>query len=844
MSLAVQFTYYTGLVDTNFRRAWLLGSWDASGRYSNLWSEQEMSDLERSPDGGQAFRATVHLDRDQDGWTFHWGVSAEDGSGNRRWAICEEVNDIGSGERFCSFRLTRPSSIGVAQEISYYLSHGRRLGAQKFGDAISFAVWAPNARNVAVVMAALAKEPYGDSYINPSETPANQATHRKNIFGGFISDSGAGIQEGWGPFPMFRNDEGVWTTDLAAPDLQVFRRFDHAPYMFRVTKDDGSVAYRTDLYSRCQIGYGGQRPDTTKPWVDRTLDLDGTVSCSVAVDSDLITRDVDPIEPVWPETKWLPNAEFWGEEKNYPPRPRRIEDLVIYELHVGVLGFGKGEHQPGTIADAVRLLAYLKDLGVNAVELLPMSEFGGGGGGWGYATSHYFAIEYAGGGRDQYKWFIRECHRHGIAVILDVVYNHFNHHADRAEWMFDTNDHTRNPYYWYEGHPDDYVVFNTAVSPGERGQGGYVDNLSTAWAPRYWEPMVRRMFVSSALTQATEFRVDGFRMDQTTSIHAYNALHADGRSLGNVNSYGQKMLREVTRALKTVRPEIMLSAEDHSNWEGVTASPDEGGLGFDATWFADFYHHLIGDTDKGSDYAKLLKTAGLGDDRPLAMDYFAGALAATGGRKVVYNESHDEAGNGRFTERTICVAANGAPLFGDTRKYAESRCRFVAGVTLLCAGTPMFLFGEEVGSEKKFLYDHVLENREDYEALRRGSGSFLFTYYSQLIRLRLVHAGLRSRNIDVVFVHNEHRLILFHRWGEGEDFLVVASLNNRPFNSPSYLFRAERIPGGQWREVFNSDAAAFGGNNIGNLGRTMENLPGILECVVPANGVIVFQRET
>ncbi|WP_410968609.1 alpha-amylase family glycosyl hydrolase, partial [Salmonella sp. SAL4443] len=86
-----------------------------------------------------------------------------------------------------------------------------------------------------------------------------------------------------------------------------------------------------------------------------------------------------------------------------------------------------------------------------------------------------------------YKWFVRECHRRGIAVIVDVVYNHFNHNADRAEWMFDTNAHDRNPYYWYEGRLVDYPT-----DP----QGGYVDNLSTAWAPRYHEEMVRAMFVS------------------------------------------------------------------------------------------------------------------------------------------------------------------------------------------------------------------------------------------------------------------------------------------------------------------------------------------------------------
>ena len=96
---------------------------------------------------------------------------------------------------------------------------------------------------------------------------------------------------------------------------------------------------------------------------------------------------------------------------------------MIYELHVGALGFGKPSDRPGTLEDAIAFLDYLVDLGVNAVELLPMSQFSGIEN-WGYGTTHFFGIEYSGGGRDQYKYFIKACHRRGIAVIFDVVYNH------------------------------------------------------------------------------------------------------------------------------------------------------------------------------------------------------------------------------------------------------------------------------------------------------------------------------------------------------------------------------------------------------------------------------------
>ena len=96
----------------------------------------------------------------------------------------------------------------------------------------------------------------------------------------------------------------------------------------------------------------------------------------------------------------------------------------------------------------------------------------------------------------------------------------------------------------------------------------------------------------------------------------------------------------------------------------ITEPTEVGGLGFDATWFAKFYHHLIGDTGHGPNYANLLWTAGMGGNGPLAMDAFAGVLAATGRKTIVYHESHDEAGNSPRSRRTLAAAlalSEGAP---------------------------------------------------------------------------------------------------------------------------------------------------------------------------------------
>ena len=815
MPTPIQFTYLTGLRRNIFRNVRLTGSWDENGRYSNQWATMPMQQT-TSEDGCPCFTATVELDDSQIGWLFRWGVILDSPAGENLGGIATEINDSNSSDRYRSFTLQSPS--GNPQQERYYLTHCRLLGAQKYYNganqpAIQFAVWAPNAQNVEVVFAG----------------------------SGYIGDDGSGIDSSRGSFTLSRQEGGIWQTDGVNSTLANFSTFDHQPYMYRITKQDNRVEYKTDLYSRCQMGQGRTNP-SRDAYSGDYRDLDGSISCSVVIDPDLVLREFQ--EDISPSPQeFISESEFWQNEFN-PNRlvPRRVEDLVIYELHVGALGYGT--NRPGNFGDAIALLPYLVDLGVNAVELLPMSEFRDEQN-WGYETSHYFALEYSAGGRDQLKHFIRECHRNGIAVIMDVVYNHYSPDAGRAQWAYDSDIPEQNIYYWYEGHSGNYFYSDGRPFP----EGGYIDNMSTGFSPRFHEEMVRKMFISSAATLVEEFHVDGFRVDQTTSMHSYNVLHADGRALGNVNVFGAKFLREWTRTLKLIRPDVMLMAEDHSDWEQVTQSPDNGGLGFDATWYSNFYHHLVGDARQGTEYAKLIPTAGYGGNDPLAMDYFAGALATSGSHKVVYHESHDEAGNSYYDEggnrvesrRTILAAVNSAPLIGDTRRSAEARCHFACGMTMLSAGTPMFLMGEEIGAQRQYRYGDFMNNREDLLGERQTNGQRLFRFYQDIIRLRLSYSGLRSHNIDIIHVHNANRAIAFRRWDDSQEFLIVASLNNYPFGA-GYTIESSRLGNGLWREIFNSDAEQYGGNNVGNLAASIPSSNAQIRVVIPANGIVVFQR--
>jgi 1,4-alpha-glucan branching enzyme len=790
---SVQFEYATGLRRSPLVGATLVGSWDEAGKPSpQAWSAQPMR-RGVAADGSDAFFAEVAFDETAVGRDHAWGVWVQRDAGDPEWGIAAEVPDPGRTTQERSFTL-RAATAEPQREV-YRLTHHRARGARPLAPApapIRFEVWAPNAQSVEVVFCGA---------------------------GGYIADDGEGADPALAALALERDGNGMWT--VVGDD---FAAYAGRGYMYRVTRDDGQVVYRTDMYSLRQSGAGDIDPDG-QPYDGDLSALDGSPSCTVVVDADL----VDPY-PADGAATAQPDDAFWADEVDpHKPVPRQVQDLVIYELHVGALA--PRTQLAGTLADALALLPYLEDLGVNAVELLPMFEFNGSRS-WGYGASHLLAIEKSAGGRSALKHFVKACHQHGIAVLMDVVYNHYTEDAARSAWQYDSAADTRNIYYWYEGTESQYA------DP----RGGYVDNVSSGWAPRYNDAHVRELFVSSAAMLLDEFHIDGLRVDQTTSIHAYNALHADGRPVGAANVFGRKLLREICQTLKTIRPDCILIAEDHSGWSAVTQPATQGGIGFDAVWNVDFYHHLIGDKAEGQQYARLLYSAARDHDGPLNMTAFAGSLEATVKPTVVYVESHDEAGGAEHSQRTIVVAVDGAPLVGATRAAAEARVRFAAGMSMLSAGTPMFLMGEEVGAQKKYTYNHFFEDKEDLVGLRDGDGKQLFAFYGDVIRLRSSVPALRARRLEIVHVDDANRVLAFRRWDDADDLLVVASLDERHYDAPDYRIAHEALGDDLWRERFNSNATRYGGDGVGNGPEPLRAVNGSLGVVVPAMGFVVLER--
>ena len=165
------------------------------------------------------------------------------------------------------------------------------------------------------------------------------------------------------------------------------------------------------------------------------------------------------------------------------------------------------------------------------------------------------------------------------------------------------------------------------------------------------------------------------------------------------------------------------------------------------------------------------------------------------------------------------------------------------GLSLFSAGTPMFFMGEEIGAQKRYTYDNFLANREDILGERAGNGKALFRFYQDLISLSRRLRSVRSHNIDIVHQWNPNRIIAFKRWSGDEEVIIVASLNNTSANG--YVIEKDllAIPDAGWKEIFNSNAAIYGGQNMGNGGATIPSNQGRLNLTIPANSFVVLVKQ-
>lgn len=441
-------------------------------------------------------------------------------------------------------------------------------------------------------------------------------------------------------------------------------------------------------------------------------------------------------------------------------------ELVIYELHIG--SFFVRDEGVGTLHLAMEKFDHLVKLGVNAVQVMPLAEFAGDYS-WGYNPAHIFSVESAYGGPDAFKTFVREAHRRGLGVILDVVYNHFGP-SDLDLWRFDGwSEHDLGGIYFYND-----------------------ERSATPWGntrPDYGREEVRRFIHDNAMMWLRDYHVDGLRYDMTPYIRSVNA---SGKDLPE----GWDLMRWINTSLRDQYPGRIAIAEDMHKDASIT-QVENGGAAFHAQWDGAFVHPVreaiivMDDTWRSmSSVADAVRTVYNGDAF----------------HRVIYTESHDEVANGRA--RVVSEVDPDDP----TGWYAQKRSTVGAALVLTSPGIPMLFQGQEFLQGEWFRDDVPLdwELREEYHGIAR--------LYRDLIRLRRNWRdntrGLRGHSTEIVHLNDADNVLAYHRWdenGPGDSVVVVVNLSAHDRHD----YRIGMPASGLWRLELNSDANLYS-DDFGN----------------------------
>jgi 1,4-alpha-glucan branching enzyme len=505
-----------------------------------------------------------------------------------------------------------------------------------------------------------------------------------------------------------------------------------------------------------------------------------------------------------------PDFSWDGDERFGMPA---WNELVIYELHVGTFNDEPGG-PVGTFADVIDGLDDLADLGVNAIEIMPATDFDTETS-MGYNPSLLFALEGGYGDPHSFKRLVREAHRRGIAVILDVVYNHLGPQGlDVCMARFDG---------WFV---DDWQgIYFYADDRAETPYGR--DNR-----PDFGRPEVRQILRDNALSWLHEFRIDGLRLDSTIAIR--RAVGKDGADRGEIGE-GWQLLQWIASDKRSELPWKILIAEDLQGNEWITRAPGAGGAGCDSQWDIGFYGAV-------KDALVTMRD----EDRDLfrVRDALYGRYNGDAFQRVIYTESHDEVGKrdgielGRMPNKI---------WWGNADSWvARKRSTLGAGLVLTAPGIPMLFQGQEFLEWETWTDQTPL----DWSKEQRFGG--IRAMYRDLIRLRRNFAnntrGLRGQNLNVFHTDGAAKVIAFHRWGDGgpgDDVVVVANFADRSY--PSYNVGFPR--GGTWYLRFNSDWNGYAGD-FGALpvfdttadGGANQNMPVSGNVALPPYSLLIYSQ--
>ena len=480
-----------------------------------------------------------------------------------------------------------------------------------------------------------------------------------------------------------------------------------------------------------------------------------------------------------------------------------LEKYVLYELHVGTFS------TEGTFDAILPHLPELRDLGITAIELMPLAQFPGNRN-WGYDGVYPYAVHASYGGPAALKNLVDECHRHSMAAVLDVVYNHLgpegNYLADFGPYF--TNLH-QTPW-------GDAINYDQAESDH-----------------------VRRYFIENALEWITDYHFDALRLD---AIHAIRDA--------STPTFLEQLSRAAHDRAKELNRSVHLIAESHRNDARLITPRELGGAGYDAVWNDDFHHSLhVLLTGEQSGYYEDFHSV---DD--LAKCYrngflYAGQYAKFWGtrrgnssqhipaeRFVVYAQNHDQVGNRAEGERL-------------TQMVSLEKLKIAAGAVLLSANIPLLFMGEEYGELSPFQYFVSHKDPQLIEAVRRGrteefrqfswtgdipdpqseqtfvrsklnwnlqaSGQhqLLRRFYQELLRLRREVPALAKLDKHSLEVTSSNKILLIERW-HGSSRAIIAFHFSDTATDWTLSFAQ-----GRWEKVLDSADWQLGGSRqVGTTG--------------------------
>ena len=495
-----------------------------------------------------------------------------------------------------------------------------------------------------------------------------------------------------------------------------------------------------------------------------------------------------------------------------------------------------GEGVGGNFLDVVAKLPYLVKLGINAVQLLPVVEYPTQYS-LGYNGVDYFSPETDYGVPDtapnfddycttannllldrqanavlfskqqltttvnQLRVLIDLCHVYGVAVILDVVYNHAGgDFGDKSLYFLDrqpTGDQNRSLYFTDHG-----------------WAGGLVF--------AYWNADVRQFLIDNALMWLQECHADGFRYDEVS------VMFNEG------GEWGYTVCQHLTDTCRYVRPDAVHIGEHWPPQKNIVTPTSAGGAGFDAC-----LNDGLREAVRGA-----ISQASYGAHIKVNMDAIAAHLSSTqlGDRRraVQMVENHDIVREGRAQRLALLADSNNPESW-----YARSRARVALGLVVTAPGIPHIFMGQECLESAQ--WSDVTERAPavNWQALNQNNERKAFLQFSQtLLALRAREPALSSETINVFHVHNDNRVLAFHRWlpGVGRDVVVIVSLNEQSFSEYTI-----GVPfGGTWYYYLNSDDFEFPATlpmiNVQTQANSipMHGLNCSLTIQLPANSIVVL----